>query len=70
MKVKNASHESSIELPEVVMPFVQTSVNSVNGKTFAKIAHKEYARAVNKKVAAGNCGKETNPLKWWWQVEE
>lgn len=59
---------TAFEIPEKLMPFVTTKVNSGNGKTYMKVTSEPHARALAQRVAPINStGK---PTDYSWEVVE
>ena len=70
MKVQTNSHAPAYELPEKLMPFTKTVVNEINGKSYVYVTNAEYAAALARRVPPTAGDRQTNPLKYSWQVVE
>jgi hypothetical protein len=70
MKVRTDSTFAPFELPEKLLPFVTTSVNQVNGKTYAKVTNEEYAKSLARRCAPTTEGKRAKGTDYTWEVVE
>lgn len=60
---------TAFELPEKLLPFTKTTVNSVNGKTYVYVTNEEYARQLARRVYP-TAGGNKAPAHYSWEVVE